>query len=86
MKDKYTDVGGIQFYTKGLQNNPTFVVSGLKKKTNYTVEFYSTRTNSKINSNYTQTLKSNGRGQIKPVVPNLDSLQLDYGFKVKLAN
>jgi hypothetical protein len=86
LKDKYTDVGGIQFYTKGLQNNPTFVVSGLKKKTNYTVEFYSTRTNSKINSNYTQTLKSNGRGQIKPIVPNLDSLQLDYGFKVKLAN
>lgn len=94
-EDDYTKNGGAQnggaqaiLSKDNLKNNPMFEVSKLKKsfrnqQQQYKIEFYAT--NGKelfLDSSLTQILTSNLFGKIKPIVPNLDKINPDYGYKI----
>lgn len=86
-EDDYTPEGGAVDIAdpEGIEYNPTFTIKNLKVdpvgpyKHWYQVEFYNTKTGSKV---YTQVTTTNDLGRLKPFVPNLNEDTPDYAYKV----
>jgi hypothetical protein len=98
------DMGGDYFTTRGgavdivseipLEDNPTFVISGLKGNGNkvynpwakshwYRISYYYTRGPVSSKPVFTQVLSTSSVGKLKPNVPNLDANNPDYSYKVE---
>jgi hypothetical protein len=94
--DLYTDRGGVVDIVNEnpMEDNPTFEITGLKGNGNrtynpwakqhwYRVSYYNTRGAVSEKPVFIQVLATNSFGKLKPNVPNLDSDNPDYSYKVE---
>ncbi|MCO5259644.1 MAG: DUF5060 domain-containing protein [Crocinitomicaceae bacterium] len=87
IKDNYTERGGIVQFNQGIRN-PTFTISGLKKKRLYRIEFYKTGyvVRNQLVKELTQQISTKANGKLVVPIPDLDVIHPDYGFKVSLVH